>query len=67
MDHNPANDLTWSMGRPCDMGGCVEVAVADERILVRSSVSPQARITLTRGEWREFLAGAKEGLFDHLL
>jgi hypothetical protein len=44
----------------------VEVAVTGEEVLVRSSVLPQARITLTRGEWGDFLAGAKEGLFDHV-
>jgi hypothetical protein len=44
----------------------VEVAVAGAEVLVRSSVTPQARITLTRDEWEEFLAGVKEGLFDRV-
>jgi hypothetical protein len=45
---------------------CVEVATAGDEVLVRSSLSPASRITLTRDEWREFLAGAKDGLFDRL-
>jgi len=56
----------WHTGRPCDHGGCVEIAVAGEEVLVRSSVNPGLLISLSRDEWREFLAGAKEGLFDHL-
>lgn len=58
--------LTWHKGRPCVEGECVEVAVNDAEVLVRSSLLPSSRITLTRDEWRDFLAGAKDGLFDHL-
>jgi Domain of unknown function (DUF397) len=64
MIRESARELTWQKGRPCDMGGCVEVAVAGEEVLVRSSLSPQALIALSRGEWRDFLTGAKDGLFD---
>lgn len=58
--------LTWHKGRPCEPDMCVEVAVTGDEVLVRSSLSPASRITLTRDEWRDFLAGAKDGLFDHL-
>ncbi len=34
--------------------------------MVRSSAVPEATITFTRTEWHEFLAGAKQGLFDGL-
>jgi hypothetical protein len=44
----------------------VEVAVRDEHVLLRSSVDPHTVLSLRRDEWLEFLAGAKEGLFDHL-
>jgi hypothetical protein len=44
----------------------VEVAVAGEDVLLRSTVSPGVLLTLSGGEWREFLAGAKDGLFDHI-
>lgn len=66
MGLEPAGDLRWHRGRPCDTGACLEVAVAAEEVLLRSTISPGALLTLSRSEWREFLAGAKEGLFDHL-
>ncbi len=34
--------------------------------MVRSSTSPEITLTLTRTEWQEFLAGAKQGQFDRL-
>ena len=66
MGQEPADTLTWHKGRPCDGGTCVEVAVAGEEVLVRTTVSPDAPIRLTRAEWSAFLAGAKEGHFDHM-
>jgi hypothetical protein len=59
-----ASDLEWQKSKPCDAGNCVEIAATDEHVLVRSSESPDARITLTRGEWADFLASAREGLLD---
>ena len=59
-----ADQPTWH--RQCESGACVEIAVQDEAVLVRSSASPEATITFTRAEWQEFLAGAKQGLFDGL-
>jgi hypothetical protein len=44
----------------------VEVAKREEEVLLRSSVVPQVVLSLSRDEWREFLEGAKEGLFDHM-
>ena len=35
-------------------------------MLMRSSIAPDPTLSMTRSEWREFLAAAKEGLFDHL-
>jgi hypothetical protein len=62
----PAEALTWHQGRPCHEGGCVEIAVTGEDVLVRTTVFPDAPIRLTRDEWSAFLASAKEGHFDHL-
>jgi hypothetical protein len=45
----------------------MEIAVQGEAVMVRSSAAPEATITLTRAEWREFIAAAKQGLFDRLL
>ena len=66
MGLDPAGELRWYRGRPCDHAACVEVAVAGENVLLRSTVSPGVLLTLSGGEWREFLAGAKDGLFDHI-
>ncbi len=66
MGDESAGEPTWHAGRPCEAGNCVEIAAQGETIMVRSSVSPDLTLTLTRAEWQEFLAGAKEGLFDHL-
>lgn len=49
------------------MSQCVEIATTGKEVLVRSSVSPQVLLTLSRGEWRNFLADAKKGLFDQVL
>lgn len=64
--HEAVTEVTWHKGRQCDAGTCVEIATAGEEVLLRSTVSPRVRITLTRQEWLEFLAGAKEGRFDHV-
>ena len=66
MGREPVDALTWHQVRPCEVGGCVEVAVTGEDVLVRTTVSPDELITLTREEWTAFLASAKEGDFDHL-
>jgi hypothetical protein len=34
--------------------------------MLRSSLSPEAIVTLTRDEWRGFLADVKDGRFDHM-
>jgi hypothetical protein len=59
-----ANELTWH--RLCESGACVEIAVRGEAVMVRSSSAPEATITLSRTEWREFLSEAKQGLLDRM-
>jgi Domain of unknown function (DUF397) len=44
----------------------VEVAAEDAAIFIRSSVHPDSAVRLSRAEWQEFLAGAKDGVFDDL-
>jgi hypothetical protein len=51
---------------PCVDGHCVEIAALGDTVMVRSSVAPGLTLTITRAEWQQFLAGAKEGLFDQL-
>jgi hypothetical protein len=61
---------TWEQpvwhARQCESGACVEVAVQGESVMVRSSVAPEAILTLARAEWDAFLTGARDGMFDDL-
>lgn len=66
MVDGPAGEPTWHIGRLCEGGACVEIAVLGETVMLRSSITPELTLTITRPEWEQFLAGAKEGLFDHL-
>ncbi len=52
-----------------EQGNCVEVAaLADGGIAVRNSRDPDGpALVYTPAEMAAFLAGAKEGEFDHLL
>jgi Domain of unknown function (DUF397) len=60
-------ELVWHRGRACESGACVEVATTGDTVMVRSSADPSGiHVTLSRDEWQEFLAGAKEGAFDRL-
>jgi Domain of unknown function (DUF397) len=62
-----AGGLEWYKGRPCESGACVEAAAADDAVLIRSTAHPDdAPFTMSRDEWREFVAGVKDGLFDRL-
>jgi hypothetical protein len=56
--------LVWH--RSCESGACVEAAKAGEVVLLRSTLNPEAPVTLRRDEWFEFLAGVKKGDFDDL-
>lgn len=61
-----AGEPRWHAGMPCDHGACLEIAALGEAVMVRSSLAPSLTITISRAEWQAFLAGAKEGLFDHI-
>jgi hypothetical protein len=68
----PATDLdvTWQKSRHSNPNGaCVEVAtLPDGEIAVRNSRFPGGpALVYTRAEIAAFLAGAKDGEFDHVL
>jgi Domain of unknown function (DUF397) len=65
MTDGSGGELVWYRAR-CDSGACVEVATTDsDAVILRSSANPDdTPVTLSRNEWEEFLAGAKEGAFD---
>ncbi|HEY7263968.1 MAG TPA: DUF397 domain-containing protein [Trebonia sp.] len=63
-------DVTWQKSRHSNPNGaCVEVAVLrDGEIAVRNSRFPGGpALVYTRAEIAAFLAGAKDGEFDHVL
>lgn len=63
----------WSAGawikssRSYGAGECVEVREIDGGIGVRDSKNPNGpQLTFTRAEWAAFVAGVRNGEFDHL-
>jgi hypothetical protein len=62
------DEPAWSTAKSCDGGACVQIGIKGESVLIRSSVDPdRVHITLSRDEWLEFLASAKDGDFDGVL
>ena len=62
-----AGKPVWNRGTMCESGGCVEIALMGDAIIIRSSLNLETTpVTLTRKEWEEFVSGVKEGAFDHL-
>jgi hypothetical protein len=67
MGGKSAGEPAWHTSRRCDSGQCLQVRTSGEAVLVRSSADPDDRyVTLSRDEWRAFVAGVKEGDFDSL-
>lgn len=65
MTDGPGDELVWYQDMRCESGACVEVAVDGDTVLLRSSKNQRAApVALSRDEWREFLAGAKDGIYD---
>jgi hypothetical protein len=57
----------WQCGRLCDGGACIEIARLGDAIVMRSFINPDgASLTVSRDEWRRFVAGIKAGVFDEL-
>ncbi len=57
----------WRTARRCESGQCVAVGILGDSVLIRNSGDRDGlRLTLSSGEWQEFVAGVKDGDFDGL-
>ena len=60
-------DLSWRKSRTCDGGACVIVARHGDSVVFGSTMQPNGPVYVyTEAEWKEFLAGAKQGDFDDI-
>jgi hypothetical protein len=62
--------VTWQKSRRSNpSGNCVELAgLPDGAVAVRNSRDPYGpALIYTRDEWAAFIAGARDGDFDHLM
>lgn len=61
-------NLTWRRSLSCSNGACVEVAASGPMIFIKDSKAPAGPVlSYTAAEFREFIAGAKNGDFDDLI
>lgn len=68
MQHLTAVNVDWRTSKSCTSGNCVEVAALGDSIAIRDSKSPSSAVLLyIANEWRDFIAGAKNGDFDDLI
>lgn len=66
MSEKPVAELTWHRSTACESGGsCVEIAASSNVIVIRSSVSPDATVTISQDVWRKFLATVKGSRFGN--
>jgi hypothetical protein len=58
-------DLDWRVSRTCESGACIMVARNGNSVVFGNTQYPDGPVSIyTDAEWREFLAGAKQGDFD---
>ncbi|KOV12106.1 hypothetical protein ADK60_33410 [Streptomyces sp. XY431] len=58
-------ELAWQRPSRCaDSSNCPEVAVTGDTVHLRSSLRPTEVTQLTLTEWRDLLAGIRNGEFD---
>jgi len=55
----------WRTSSLCDLNGCVEVAVLEDRVVVRDAKDRAGPVLVfTPSEWEAFVGGVREGEFD---
>jgi hypothetical protein len=62
MQHLPA---AWRTSSLCDLNGCVEVAILEDRVVVRDAKDRAGPVLVfTAVEWDAFVGGVRVGEFD---
>lgn len=57
--------VLWRRSQACNPVECVEVALCEDRVLVRDSKNPEAGVLeFTRDEWQAFLLDLSRGHFS---
>jgi hypothetical protein len=55
------NVLKWRKSTRCNGGACIEIAIQDDAILLRSSADPDGPVlAFTSAAWRDLIAGLKQ-------
>jgi hypothetical protein len=55
----------WRTSSLCDLNGCVEVAVLEDRVVVRDAKDRAGPVLVfTAAEWEAFVGGVRGGEFD---
>lgn len=67
VNSSATGDLTWRVSRTCESGACVMVARHGDSVIFGNTTQRGGPVyTYSITEWKEFLAGAKQGDFDDL-
>jgi hypothetical protein len=61
-----SGDLSWRVSRTCESGACIMVARRGDTVVLGNTNRSGPISVYTWAEWKEFLAGAKQGDFDEL-
>jgi len=57
--------IEWLVSLTCEGGACVGVARRGEHVLIGNTSNPEGPVgEFTMDEWRQFVAGVKQGDFD---
>lgn len=55
----------WRTSSLCDLNGCVEVAILEDRVVVRDAKDRSGPVLVfTAPEWEAFVGGVRGGEFD---
>ena len=53
MSSKPEAELTWRRATACEGGSCVEMAVSNDVVIIRSSANPDTKVTVSNDAWRK--------------